>query len=329
MDGEASKLAFSNESTIFYQGRPVKRFMAVYRTVGCEYDKHGSGCTMCNFSHYRNPNATGDSLRAQHTQVLERLNAVGAEHFDLLTLGNFFNEREIDLDMRDYMLRSLSKVRSLKRVLVESRRCYINAAALREASLLLGTDIKLEFALGYESANAFLRNQILNKGLPERHLDETLELCAAEGISCCVYVLIKPQTLDEEQAVMDATNTALHVVRKAQQRGVEIRIAFEPVFVAGAVLEKAFSEGAYAPPLLWSVVDVLRGVCHVMKLERLVASLFVGLSDENLSEGRFPSGCSLCDSKLRAAIELFNATQDIFAFEFERCACSSKTYSYF
>src|SRR3989338_8765982 len=250
--------AYMTVSPINIDGEPGQRLMTVYRTVGCEYDKKGNGCSMCDFAFYADPRVQSINIEAQHHQSLEMLRNMDFIHFDLLTLGNFYNDREISADVRKSLLESVGKVRGVKRVLTEARRQYVTVDKLTEAKSCLREDQTLEYVLGYETVNPDLRNRILRKGTPEKHLDDALKMCRDAGVNFVSYVLIKPHTLSEAEGIEEAVNTATHVLAKADSYGVKTRIAFEHVFVTkGKTLEKFWKRGEYQPPKLWSVAEVL------------------------------------------------------------------------
>ncbi len=299
-------------SPINIDGQPGQRLMTVYRTIGCEYDKKGNGCTMCDFAFYADPRVQSRNIEAQHHQSLEMLRNMDFIHFDLLTLGNFYNDREIPADLRKSLLESVGKVKGVKRVLTEARRQYVSVDKLAEAKSYLREDQTLEYALGYESVNPDLRNRVLRKGTPEEHLDEALEMCRDTGVSFVSYVLIKPQTLSEAQGIEEAVETAAHVLAKAGKYGVKARIEFEPVFVTkGKVIEELWERGEYQPPKLWSVAEVLIQTAEHLGIEKTQGKLFVGLSDENLSGDRMTSNCGSCDDEVRREIQAFNGHQDV------------------
>src|SRR3989344_7452723 len=108
-------LAFQTSTPINIKGKPGERLMSVYRTIGCAYNL----CTMCDFKHYADPNINDDNLIAQHEESLKQLKEGKYSQFDLLTLGNFFSDREVSPKVRKHFLQSLSNIESLKRVLVE------------------------------------------------------------------------------------------------------------------------------------------------------------------------------------------------------------------
>ena len=304
--------AYMTVSPINIDGEPGQRLMIVYRTVGCEYDKKGKGCSMCDFAFYADPRVQSRNIEAQHHQSLEMLRNMDFIHFDLLTLGNFYNDREISADLRKSLLESVGKVRGVKRVLTEARRQYVTVDKLAEAKDCLRDDQTLEYALGYETVNPDLRNGILRKGTPEEHLDDALQMCRETGVNLVSYVLIKPQTLTEAEGIEEAVKTATHVLAKADNYGVKTRIAFEPVFVTnGKIIETLWERGEYQPPKLWSVSEVLIQTAERLGMGNTQGKLFVGLSDENLSGDRMTSNCGTCDDGVRKEIQAFNGHQDV------------------
>jgi uncharacterized Fe-S cluster-containing MiaB family protein len=52
-----------------------------------------------------------------------------------------------------------------------------------------------------------------------------------------------------------------------------------------------------------------------------LGTLYVGLSDEGLADGRIPRTCPACDERVRAGIERYNAEQDLAAIAGLSCAC--------
>ena len=301
--------AYIGTSKINIKGSPARRLFVVYKTIGCEYDKNKNGCTMCNFAEYANPEIRGENLEAQHDQALGLLEEGKFEHFDLATLGNFYNDKEISPETRRRLLSRTAAIPTVKRVLTESRRGYLTVEKLKEAKSCLREDQILELAFGYESSNPKIRNGILNKGVPEEHLDESIQMCQEAGVDFVAYVLIKPHGLSEGEAIIDAVDTAIHVLEKAERCGVYARIAFEPVFVVrDKPIERLFLSGDYKPPKLWSVVEVLAQTTK--RLGKSEGKLFVGLSDENLSGNRQTSNCGVCDKEVANTVQQFNSDQD-------------------
>ena len=323
---DLNSVAYSMVTGINIWGRKkAMRLMEVYRTVGCSYDKDGKGCTMCNFGYYAENEIKDDNILKRHAQVLTHLEGAKYQHFALLTLGNFFNDKEISPQLRLNLLKPLSKIKWLERVLVESRSQYINEEKLLIARQCLRNDQILEFAFGYESQSEHIRNKVLKKGTTEEDLDRTMSLCRKVGIDFVSYVLIKPHTLTEAEGITDAVETALHVLHKAQSYKLRARIEFEPTFVThGKIIETMFNEGKYTPPKLWSVIEVIKKTVVGLGKDFKAGSLFVGLSDENLSDGRSTSNCGNCDDEVRQAIRNFNSIQDLEVFSHLSCDCKKE-----
>jgi hypothetical protein len=280
---------------------------------------------MCNFAEYADARIKDENVVKQHDQILSELKYLKAEHFALLTLGNFFNDTEVSSSLRATLLKPLSKIRTLKRVLVESRVQYVNEQKLLAAKLCLRNDQVLEFAFGYESVSEHIRNKILNKGTKEKDLDHALTLCQKIGIDFAAYVLIKPQTLTEVEGIREAVDTALHIIQKARLYRVRARVEFEPMFVVhGKIIETLFNEGKYKPPKLWSIIEVLNQTINALGNDFKKGSLFVGLSDENLSDGRYASNCGICDAEVVEAIQQFNGNQSLKDFSHLSCNCKTE-----
>jgi archaeosine synthase beta-subunit len=304
--------AYLTTSMINIKGVLANRLMVVYQTIGCMYGK----CTMCDFAHYKNSQIIEENIKKQHQKALYILNdkSQKVEHFDLLTLGNFFNNDEVSESLREFLLKSLANIPTLKRVLTESRREYLTLEKLDHAKRCLRDDQILEFALGYESSNDSVRNEILNKDLPEHHLDEVLNICKELNVDFVSYVLIKPHLLTELEGIKDATETAIHVLEKAKNYGVSARIAFEPVFVTQkGILNYLWKNKKYTPPKIWSIIEVIIRTATKLNELNVKGKLFVGLSDENLSIGRMTTNCGICDEEIKKEIQRFNGHQEVYS----------------
>ena len=301
-----NKPAFISTGKSNVDGLDVKRLMVVYKTRGCSYGK----CTMCGFSSNSSSEISDENIENQHDNVLKILKDGKYAQFDMLISGNFFNDEEFSSKLREIMLKPLSKIKEVKRVLLESRREFITTEKLKEAKSFLRDDQILEVGFGYESYNEKIRNEILNKNVPERYLDESFVICKESNISLFVYVLIKPQNLTEKEGIDDSVETAVHVLSLADKYKVNTRIGFEPVFVAkGTVVEKMFNEGKYKPPKPESVLEVLLRSSEKLGEKNVKGKLFVGLCDENLSDGHNSFGNGR--NEIACAIRNFNGDQDI------------------
>ena len=135
---------------------------------------------------------------------------------------------------------------------------------MKKCKNYLRDDQTLEFALGYESSNPYIRNTILNKAVPEKHLDDSLLICEEAGVDFVSYVLIKSHLLSEADGMRDTIDTALHVLEKAKKYGVNARLAFEPVFVTyNTPIEDYWKRGEYEPLQLWTISEIMIKIANV------------------------------------------------------------------
>ena len=173
----------------------------------------------------------------------------------------------------------------------------------------------LELGIGLESANDHVRNNIINKDLSKKNFERAVRTVKNANCDLLVYLLIKPPLLSEEQAINDAIDSAKYVFDIANKYSVNVRVAYEPVFVCkNTPLEKLFLNGGYSLVRLWSVIEVVKSTYHL-------GSVFVGLSDENLSFDRMPGSCKKCYKMLVKEIERFNKTQDASVLDSLDCEC--------
>jgi len=314
----SKKPAFMKITNVNIDGNASKRFLIVFRTNGCTYNL----CTMCGFDQYAiNPDLF--RINKEHLLMQFRYGIQNAEfeknsdieQIDLLSLGSFLDDKEIDEDSRKQIMCMISKMPGIRKVMIESRTDFVNESCLKILKNSLRPDQILELAVGVESANKNIRNNILKKGLDWKSLEKVVIKCSHNSIEFQAYLLIKPQTLSESKAIKDAVESAEKIVKLADKYNVSFRVSFQPVFIArNTVLEKLFEEGKYDIINLWSVIEIIRRTHHM-------GIIHVGLNDENLSDNRRPRSCLLCTSKIRHLIEEFNANQDIIVFDSLSCSC--------
>ena len=311
------KPAYFRISPVNINGRETNRLMLVLKTRGCEYAQKTGGCSVCGFSNHASEQIAGDDLIAQVDYCLGAIRLHDVEEIDLLTLGSFLNDREVSPQIRQSLLTKVSSLKGLRRVSIESRAEYVTAAKLQACQALLG-NVTLEFGIGLESADDYIRNVIVRKGLTRQSFEQVVHQVKAAGCDLLVYLLIKPPHLSEQAAIADAVRSARYVFEIARQAAVAVRVAYEPVFICeNTALEQLFLNQQYRLVNLWSVVEVIRQT-HQW------GNLFVGLSDENLSLDRMPGSCPKCSKRIVDEIEHFNRTQSISGLEQLECDCKNR-----
>ncbi|MCP5105211.1 MAG: archaeosine biosynthesis radical SAM protein RaSEA [bacterium] len=311
------KPAFSRISPVNVDGEPTKRLMVVLKTRGCEYArKTNGGCTVCGFLNHAKEDITDEEILAQLDYCLENEDITGVKELDLLTLGSFLNDNEVCAATRRKLLGKIAPLEGIKHVSFESRAEYVTVEKLKEGrEILKGKTV--EFGIGLESSDDYIRNKIVKKGLSKMAFEEVVLKVKEAGCNLLTYLLVKPPHLTEKAAIEDAVNSANFVFDTAGKYGVTARAAFEPVFICqNTKLEELFLQRSYRLVNLWSIVEIIKQIHHR-------GNIFLGLSDENLSFERLPNSCEKCNLKIIAAVEMFNNTQDASVLDHLECECKA------
>lgn len=316
------KPAYSRVTPVSINGTSTSRLMLVLQTSGCEFARKTGGCTVCGFLVNAKQGIAETEIIGQLDHVLETTDLDGIQEIDLLTLGSFFNDNEVTPYVRRELLSRVAALDQIKRVSLESRAEYVTAEKLAESKSLLGTGKLLEFGIGLESADDHIRNVIIKKALPKKRFEGVAAMANQAGCDFLTYLLIKPPSLSEGEAIRDAVDSAKYVFDVAARYDLRVRIAYEPVFIPkGTPLDRLFVDSGYRLLNLWSIVEVIQ------QSHRL-GNVFIGLSDENLSDGRFPTSCLNCCDRIVAEIEEFNGRQDVSGLARLDCECRAQYEQY-
>lgn len=312
------KPAYCRISPVNIDGSGSNRLMIVIKTSGCEYAHKTGGCTVCGFINYAEPGINGEKILNQLDFALSTFDLRDVGEIDILTLGSFFNDSEVNFGTREAVMERIGRMPDIQRVSIESRAEYVTVDKIKEVKRILGEEKILEFGIGLESSNDYLRNKVIKKGLSRQSFERTIAKVKEAGANLLTYLLIKPQGISEKEAIDDAVQSAAYVFRMAKKNGVSARVAFEPVFICeNTQLEKLYLQSQYRLLNLWSVVEVIKNIHEH-------GCIFLGLSDENLSRQRIPNSCSKCSKKIVNEIENFNKTQDIAGILELDCQCKSQ-----
>ncbi len=318
MPNENDHVAYKIKSALNLDGVQTNRLLLVLKTPPCKYNQ----CTMCGFT-----NNAGRNIRLRNIQR-QYQNSIAGEDFsdirriDFPTAGNFYNDRELPPESRNYLFYEVSKL-PVDSVMVETRVDYLTEEKVRESKSYLRNDQTIELATGLESADDNIRNKVLRKSLSKKGFERFADICKDTDSQLLAYILIKSPTLSEAEAVEDAVQTADYVYKVANERGIKARVAFKPMFIPeGTELEEQYLSGEYQLPKLWATVETIRRTTELACYQP--NSIFVGMFDENLSGGRFSSNCDQCNSKVVEALKRFNGTQDFSGLERLSCECKTE-----
>lgn len=310
----------------YRDGKSINRLMIILRGRGCSYAMSKNGpCTMCGLLEIttKGKNITQEDYLKQFLSIYKSHDFEKKKilELDLFNAGSFFDKWQITPAAREGFLKIIAKDNFLKYLLVDSRAKDITLEKIKKSTEILGDKI-LEVGIGLESANDFVRNVCLNKGLDLKTFEKACKILKKGGAHLVVYLLFKPPFLTEKEAINDAVNTIKYVFELSVKLDLPARISLEPACVQGScLLVLLYKKGLYHPPWLWSVIEVLKQVFHLGEVR-------VGIPEEDPvivarrgNKTAIGKRCP-CSGKVEKIIEKYNKTLDIKVFQkIPKCKC--------
>jgi radical SAM enzyme (TIGR01210 family) len=267
---------------------------------------------MCSYRHERfREEGCGlllDHLRAQLAWVLHEYDTTTYEMVKIFTSGSFFDPAEVPPPFPE----EVAIVFRGKLMVVETRPEYIVAETLD--TFIRAVDdgswkIPLYCAMGLETTNDAIREKCINKGFMFRDFTGAAKRAHDAGAGVKAYFLFKPLFLTEAEAVGDMKSSITDTIPHADL------FSMNPSTVQrNTELEYYWKRGAYRPPYLWSVLNLL-------------AFAPVHMTCDPLGGGqkRGPHNCGKCDYELVKGIRDYslNGDRDLIAALLDT-ACSCK-----
>ncbi len=275
-------------------GSAVDSLTMILRTVGCRWNR----CTMCGYASEGAP-ATAENLLAQFERAMERSSPT-VRMIKIYTSGSFLDSEEMPEAARDAILKRL-EASGIRRLVIESRPEYIVPEKVDECL----SHIETEFAIGLETANDLIRQQVIRKGFSFQDFVAASEILHDLGGRVKAYLLQKPPLLTEGDAMRDAILSA----RAAREYADVLSLNLCNVQRSTAV-ERLWERGEYRPPWLWSALEVLKSVPGPVVCDPVGAGTRRG-----------PHNCGRCDVAVAEAIRKHALAQDAKAFDGLDCEC--------
>ena len=296
-------------------GVPCGRMIIYLRSdVGCEHGSKTGGCSGCK--HWRLGTA-GKKLNIPDMYIKQYLSAVNSHGLkDVVSLyneGNILNSEELPFEQLLYIIGHMAQ-NSVKKLILESRPEFIDQEKLNKIREISGNMI-IEVGIGLESANEFIRNELFLKNIDLDKYEEAVETLNNCGFNPLTYVLLKPAFLNELQAMADAVKT----IKYAFSIGTKV-VSLEPVGVEPYTLtEILYETGNYSPPMLWSVLDVV-------KQTYTLGEIRIGSCQIEPRPTSLPSNCEYCTNRFLEQFEKWNQTYDISVINDLYCSNCHEKY---
>lgn len=218
---------------------------------GCRWD----GCTFCPYKSAVEQYVGKEPVTAEEFRLLFDIAfplICDCEVVEIWTGGSFF--WEIPKEAQEYILIKIGKAKIVRKLRVESLPAFISEDRIRKTMAYIAGK-KLDVAIGFETQSDALRQRlgklrVMKKAQYVKAIDTLKRL----GARSSTYVMLKPATMTESEAIEEAVKTLNYVFEVGTDEAL-LQVAF---VADGAPLKNEWLRGEYSPPSLWSVLAVLQ-----------------------------------------------------------------------
>lgn len=227
--------------------------------------------------------------------------------------GNFLDDREMSFDAQRQISSILGGFPDIRRVVIESR---INDSSIETAKKIKKylSGKELEILFGFESANPEIMNLCINKGFTAQNYDHYLAKMNGSGVSFKPLLLLKPPFLTEQEAISDVVKTIGYL----HTRGINSMDLEVTTVEKNTVVHELWKKGLYVPPMLWSVLEVVR-----QYKERCgnAVNMYISPSQYSVESLDVARNCGRCDREILERIERHNFDFNTEVFADLDCTC--------
>jgi len=158
----------------------------------------------------------------------------------LYLMGSFYNEQEINKDLRRKILQKVREETNIEKLILETRPEFIDRDKITETDEIMDGKT-VEIGTGLDHLNEIYRNKYLNKNIKLEDYDRCTEILRNSSVKQITYVAAGCPYLDEERAIESAVETSVYAIN----RGSHI-ISIEPLIIQkGTIQEKLYREGKF------------------------------------------------------------------------------------
>jgi hypothetical protein len=273
------------------------RFCIGFRNVGCKYrdrDTMGLGCLNCGYyASTAFADVDTETIIRQFKNGLKKGYKAAMEFnsVEFLNDGSFLNEDEFRKKTKDALLKSVSRMPAIKRVLVESRSEYIDREGIVYILHLLRKDQLLEIGIGFESADSFIRNTCINKGFSNKDFENSISIIASlcaeykNRLRIVVYLLVKPAFLSQKESIDDIILSINYLASVENEYQIKIIPKLEPAaIVGGTILSMLYKDKTskyhYQPLSYWAILEVLARITCESNCQDMASKIRIGARED-------------------------------------------------
>lgn len=290
------------------EGRQVIRLTQLFPGQGCGIwlDRKSDCCIFCRLPAGTRLAVMGEGhedhfepwiVPAADYKTMIDMSLQDSNGIDAITCfngGSFLSDREVPSEIRRYLYKKFADHPSATELMVESRPEFVRRETLDEAAKFIG-DKSLMVAIGLESMDDRVRNQLLKKFIGKQSFLRSIELLKSYGMKSFVYVFLGTPGLTEKQAYEDALQT-IEALVSLEVDEIALSCAFVP---PGGKLEEMYATGAFRPPWLWTVLQLIEDA------RARNWPLSVGGFEDFPPPIATAMNCGSCDTQILSAIETY------------------------
>ena len=298
-------------------GTSINRWVIMLPGAGCTWAKDNGGCTMCGFSESTKKFSGGKLYPSFYYHFLVALAWAKEKksHPDELWIyngGSYLNEAEIPLNSQLNIIKWVSRKKSIKRVLIESRPEFVTINKIKILKDILGNK-DLMIGIGLESQDDNIRLKRIKKGFEKLEYENAIKAAKKANAEILTYVFLKPIGVSEKEAIREASLT----IKYAFESGSDV-VALESAFIQEkTVMSKLYDKGHYKPPWLWSILEVISN-----NQER--GPIYVGGFDDEPAPIAIPHNCNICSDDILAALQAYRESNNVHYLSDLDCNCKTK-----
>ncbi|WP_437909545.1 hypothetical protein WME95_17710 [Sorangium sp. So ce327] len=310
------RLLFTDPRKGHLDGECVDRLVLFLRGTGCAWVSQGGGCTFCGFwdATRFGERVTDEQYRKQ---VEAAVDAEGARiaRYPIVCLyndGSLIDEAEIGRGAVTTIVRRIAELPTVRRVVIEAKVSDLREDLVREL-VDAAAPKQIEIAVGFESANADVRDLCVNKSFSLRQFEQKSALVKSLGAQLVPLVMVKPPFLTEAQAIEDVVSTLQFLEGLGLPR-VDLEMA---TVEAHTLVQDLYRHGLYQPPRLWSVIAVVER----SRTLGLTTPVYISPPNYSVPSLAHAANCRECTPAVVRAIEAYNHRFDASSFGSLGCAC--------
>lgn len=286
---------------ILVNGVKKRRLRIVLAMKSCK-----SGfCAMCPLPMEGARNEVGEeSLRNQVlSSILESLNAGPINVLTIFHNGNFFSDEEVKPEFRDYLAKICAKY-EIERLIVESLPVFISKPKL-ERIKANNKNLKLEVALGLQSASEFIRREAIASPCKVKDFKRAYELLISMGYSAQVFVMHQLPFLTVSESNYELKKSCEWINKNMGQASIVV----SPLRIASqTVTALAYENGMQEMAGLWDLALVLEKIANEggRSIRVAISQLAPNPGESN---GLHAKSCARCEPRLYEWLNYFNSSK--------------------